>query len=688
MCVAVSMLLCTSCVAGLPEPTRLKSPNGLVEVEFSAEGTELRWGVIKNGRRLVRPSQMGLVFAKTAQLSEMRVKSLSRRTSDTIWTNEIYRCHEVRDWFNEITIGLEETEPRGVVLPIGASEPEFVPRRLELVFRAYNEGVAFRYVVPEQPAFKGFQLLGEKTEWRFPEEAEGWLTTYQSQFTSQEERFVRSKVVEVERERYVGSPVLVETSGMMLGICEAALSNWAGLFFGAEHDRGTHEAVLTAKLAELPPSEASVPHVAVIRRTPAVSPWRVVMIGDDEVDLLRKNDMIVNLNPPPDPDIDFSWVKPGASSWDWWTESNNSISTELELKMVDFAAEMGWPYHTIDGGWYGFGRGPNHGPDVPLEPRAGFDLGRIVRHAREKGVDIWVWIHWMEIDDIGIDETFARLERWGVRGVKTDFINRQDQWIVNWYEKVCRAAARHRIHVNFHGAFKPTGTERTWPNNLTREGVLGNEMNIFHKWVTPEHCATLPFTRFLIGPGDFTPGSFGNVFSQDFRPQTKRGHRYGDQTDRCSVWAEEMGTRAHALAMCIAFDSYLTTLCDWPERYRGKTGCEVLRRLPTTWKSTAPLEGKCGEYYSVVREAYDGRVFLAAFTVKKRHLEVHADFLGDGEWKMTSFCDDVLASCPDAKSVVVETKNTCRGQKIGLSLVDEGGAVVVFERKGDSAGTP
>ncbi|MBQ5654788.1 MAG: glycoside hydrolase family 97 catalytic domain-containing protein, partial [Bacteroidaceae bacterium] len=179
-------------------------------------------------------------------------------------------------------------------------------------------------------------------------------------------------------------------------------------------------------------SPAATADVAVIATAPTASPWRVAIVGDDALDLIRKNDIIVNLNPPPDPSIDFSFVTPGASTWDWWVESNNSLSTELTLKLVDFAAEMGWPYHTIDGGWYGFARRPNHGPNVRLEPRKGFDLERIVSHAKEKGVGIWVWIHWMLIDEVGIEETFSRLEKWGVVGVKTDFLERQDQEIVNW----------------------------------------------------------------------------------------------------------------------------------------------------------------------------------------------------------------------------------------------------------------
>ncbi|MBQ9739814.1 MAG: glycoside hydrolase family 97 catalytic domain-containing protein, partial [Kiritimatiellae bacterium] len=507
-----------------------------------------------------------------------------------------------------------------------------------------------------------------------------WTTSYAREQTSQERPYVRGPLADVDKSKYVGMPVLVETQGSTLALCEAALSNWAGLFYRAAPGDG--DALLVASLSKIPPSAAATPNVAVIASTPAASPWRVAIVGDDEVDLLRKNDIMVNLNPPPDPEIDFSFVKPGASTWDWWVESNNSLSTELTIKLVDFAAEMGWFYHTIDGGWYGFARRPNHGPNVRLEPRKDFDLARIVAHAKEKGVGIWVWIHWMKIDEVGLEETFSRLKKWGVVGVKTDFLDRQDQEIVNWCERVCRAAARHGIMVNFHGSFKSTGAERTWPNMITRETVLGNEMNIFNKTATPAHCATLPFTRFLLGPADFTPGGFGNVYSKDFVPQVKKGHRYGDETDRCPHWAEEMGTRAHAIAQCIQFDSPLMTLCDWPERYRGADGIGALRRLPATWKDTRPIAGRCGEFYAVVREAHDGRFYFAATTVDARTVDLPLDFLGDGEWKMTVYADDPVRTPSDAKAISIVSRTVRRNGTERFAMCAEGGAVAVFERIG------
>ena len=671
--VGVAVMSCAGVVSA--ETLSCTSPDGTLAIGFSTDADGMSWSLKRGGKTLVGESRLGLDFSgfKTAgrtvnvPVGEMKVVAKETRSADTTWTTTLYRRGTVRDRYNELAVTLEETaEPR---------------RRLGYVFRVYDEGAAFRYVIPEQEGVAGFEILRERTEWRFPGACSGWFTTYRSDFNSNEEPFRYRAVADVTAEEFVGMPAIVDVAGEKVALCEAALVNWAGIYYRTpKGGQPAGEAVFESYLTPLPKTEAATPGAAVIREAPAASPWRVMICGRDELDLLRKNDILVNLNPPPEEGLDFGWVKPGATTWDWWVESNNSLSTELTLTLVDFAAEMGWPYHTIDGGWYGFARRPNHGPNVKLEPRKGFDLKRIVEHAKAKGVGIWVWIHWQEIDDTGVEETFARLEKWGVKGVKTDFLNRQDQWIVNWYERVCRAAAKHHVMVNFHGAHKPTGTERTWPNNLTREGILGNEMNIFNTRITPEHCATLPFTRFLLGPGDFTPGSFANVYSKDFVPQVKKGHRYGDETDRCPHWAEQMGTRACSIAQCIAFDGYLTTLCDWPERYRGAEGIEALRSLPTTWRNTTPVAGKCGKYYAVVRETHDGRFYFAAFAAKRQLVDLKLDFLGEGEWTMRVFADDPELTPGDPKAIALATRKVRRGQVTAFELLDEGGAVAIFTR--------
>ncbi|MGN0853698.1 MAG: glycoside hydrolase family 97 protein [Kiritimatiellia bacterium] len=649
-------------LAALGATETLVSPDGTISVSVGADG-DLSWSVARKGVELVKPSRLGLDFLFQSPWRNFRVLSARRRSHDDAWTTRLYKKERIRDRANELELALEDGEGR----------------LLTLVFRAYDEGVAFRYVVPEQKAFDGFQLRGEFTQWRFPEGADGWFTSYSNWVSSQENHFRRRKISEIGAKELVGMPAIVNVGGQRVALCEADLTNWAGIYYRVPAKGQPPDAsVLEAALTPLPPSNACAKDVAVIRMTPAASPWRVMICADSDVDLLNRNDIVLNLNPPADPALDFSWVVPGASSWDWWTESNNSLSTELTLKLVDFAAEMGWKYHTIDGGWYGWARRPNHGPDVPITIRKGFDLHRIVAHAKEKGVGIWVWLHWEALHDNGVEETFAKLEAWGVKGVKIDFLDRQDQWMVRWYESTVRAAARHHLMINYHGAFKPTGMNRTWPNQITREGIRGNEMTKFASDITPEHAATLPFTRFLLGPGDFTPGGFANVHSEAFVPQCKRGHRYGDETDRRPIWAEVIGTRAHEMALCIAYDSPLMTMCDWPERYRGAKGVEALKALPTAWKNTLPLAGEIGRHYGVVRETHDGRFYLAVLGVKEATFEFPLSFLPEGtEWNATFYVDGPNAAA-DATDLSVSEQVLTRTSTIKLAVAREGGAVVVF----------
>ena len=653
------------CVAGMVAATlvgaeTVLSPDGQVAITVSTEGG-LKWQVQRKGAEVILPSALGLQFKGTKPFGEFEVSKRTERAIDETWTNRLYKKEVVLDCANEVTLELKEKDAPN--------------RRLDLIVRAYDGAVAFRYGIPAQPGFELFTVVNELTTWRFAEDPLAWLTVYNGFKTSQEEAFLHRSIRSVGKDQLIGMPAVVELRNQKVALCEADLTDWSGLFFKAPPAQPADSTVMEAALTPIPDNDVG----CVIARAPHLSPWRVAILGDTDLELLANNDVILNLNPPPEGGAEaFDWVKPGATSWDWWTDSNNSLSTELTLKLIDFAAEMGWPYHTIDGGWYGYARRPNHGPGIEIFPRKDFDLDRILAHAKEKGVGIWVWCYWSALEENGVEKVFSDFERRGIKGVKIDFMDRQDQWMVRWYEKVVRCAAKHRLMINFHGAFKPTGMNRTWPNQITREGIRGNEMNKFTRNVTPVHCATLPFTRFLLGPADFTPGSFGNRHAAEFVAQGGRGHRYGDENDRRKIWAEEIGTRAHALALCVAFDSPLMTLCDWPERYRSGKGIEALRALPTVWKNTLPLAGKIGRYYSVVRETYDGRLYLATFGVKGATFELPLYFLPEGtEWDATFYTDgpDVAK---DATDLSVTTKTVTRETKVEVTVAPEGGALVIF----------
>ncbi len=647
------------------EVATLLSPNGQIIVKADV-GKSLSWSVMRKGETIIAPSELGLEFKGQKPFGEMVVSGKSEKLINNTWTNRLYKKEEIVDHANELTLELTEKD-----------EPK---RKLNLVFRAYDGAVAFRYVIPAQPGFEKIVITKENTTWAFEKDYLGWLTVYNAHKTSQEEPFLHRSIRSVPPKQLIGMPAVIEVGSQRVALCEADLTRWSGMFFRtpARKDTPSNRSVLCAELSPRLDKQGLV-----VTAAPCQSPWRVMILGDSALELIANNDVILNLNPPPEGgDEAFAWVKPGATGWDWWVDSNNTLTKELTLEQIDFASEMGWPYHTIDGGWYG--RGEHTKLDTQkLDPLPELDFPAIFARAKEKNVGIWLWVYWSVLEANDPDKTFEKFAKWGVKGVKIDFMDRQDQWMVEWYEKIVRLAAKHKIMINYHGAYKPTGMNRTWPNQVTREGILGVEMVKFYPSVTPEHCATLPFTRFLLGPGDYTPCSFANVHGKDFLSQAKRGHRYADlspESKASKIYATEIGTRAHAIALAIAYDSPLMTLCDWPERYRGQAGLEAIRKLPTVWKHTFPLDGEIGKSYTVVRETYDNRFYLASFGVDRMKVEVALSFLPEGKWTAMFFVDGDNAE-EDATSIKTYTREVTNLDKIDFATASEGGAVVIFEKK-------
>ena len=652
MGMSVLLLLAVVCV----------SPNGRNAISFEG-GAHPHWIVTRDGRPVTERSDWGLEFVRQPVFGAMEAVTVTTQRVDSVWHDRFGGNWEVRDCANELTVVFAEREG--------------LRRRLGVVMRAYDEGVGFRYVIPEQPVMDRFAVSDELTTFRFRGDPLAWYAAYDSPRCSQEGAFSHRSIRSLGPKALAQLPTVVETGAGLAAICEADLTRWAGAFLTVADEQRPADS--TAFKVALSPAPVTAFAPVAGGMTPARSPWRVMILADDELGLVRNKALVLNLNPPPEGgDAAFDWVKPGVTSWDWWYDSNNDLSTTGTIEKIDFAAEMGWSYHTMDAGWYGR---PAGAPGLKFEPRAGLDLPRILAHAKRRGVGVLLWAHWALLEANGVEETFAKFERWGVKGVKIDFLARQDQLMVEWVEKVCRIAARHHLLVNFHAMYHPTGMSRTWPNQITREGVRGNEIS---KWEIPSDAtnpATLVFTRYLVGPGDYTPGGVANVHARDFVCQMARGHRYGDSSPESvamKIYAEEVGTRAHALALCVQLDSPLMTLCDCPERYRRAEGADLLRNLPTVWRRTVPLAGRIGEFYAVAREAFDGRWYLAVQTVSARKLSVRLDFLGAGEFVRDGVVDDPARTPTDANAVRRLSGRANGGETMELEMGDEGGALAVF----------
>ena len=457
------------------------------------------------------------------------------------------------------------------------------------MFRAFDDGIALHYVLPSDFSTQPFVLDQELTEFAFADNFACYAGRQDKGFQGpQEWEFQPGRLADFKPASIIGLPLLVHTPTAWMALTESDLRDWAGMWLSGAPTRSAAAGVtLSAKLAPrrdgLGLVQASAPHA---------SPWRVLIIGRQPGRLIE-SDLVLNLSTPCQI-ADTSWIRAGKMAWDHWWSGDVQMDTATIKQYIQLAADMGWPYQLIDWQWYGpFNRS---GADI-TKVNPAVDMAEVRRFAAEKGVRLWLWLYWTDADrHDAYKKAFALYEQWGIAGVKIDFMDSDHQEMVNWYEKITTAAAEHHLMVNFHGAFKTSGFNRTFPNQITREGILGNEYNRWSNRVTPEHKLTLPFTRFLAGPADFTPGGFLNRQPGQFQADPHA--------------AQVQGTRAAELALFVVYDSPLCCVCDHPQHYRNQPGADFLKVVPTVWDDTRVLAGEVSQQLVMARRS-DGDWFLA-----------------------------------------------------------------------------
>ncbi len=560
------------------QPVRITSPDGAVEFAISgppqgmAENPSPRYRVGFHGKTVIADSGLGLQLEGQPPFpggwKPAAVKTLQ---GDETYRVPAGKSNPIRDHYHGLVIDYAEGGGQNRTMSIEA--------------RAYDDGVAFRYIVPEQPALhEGITLTRERTEFRFAGDATTFPLILRNFTTSYEDEYQKRNLSGLHPEWLIGLPLLAELPGVAwAAIAEAHIEDYAGMYL-------SHGASSFSLEARLPPLK-NHPASAVLAKTPMRSPWRVILLGREPGRLIESN-LLLNLNPP-SAIADTSWIKPGKTAWDWWSGSyaegvsfRPGMNTATMKHYIDFAAGSGFPYMLIDAGWAARrGRGT---PDDITAVNPALDMPELLRHAKERNVKLWLWAHWTSVDR-HMDEAFPQFERWGVAGVKIDFMDRDDQVMVAWYRKVLQKAAEHHLMIDFHGAYKPDGIERTYPNLLTREGVMGLEYLKWSARVTPVYNCTLPFTRMLAGPMDYTPGGFLNVTREAFVPRNRQ--------------PMVMGTRAHQLALYVVFESHLQMVSDYPERYRGANEKDFafVRAVPASWDETRVLAGRPMEFIALAR---------------------------------------------------------------------------------------
>ena len=645
--VSPGMIYCASQNASLiPGGWSVRSPSGKVELHVDLAST-LTCNLRFNGQAVIEPSPLGLELEQLPGLTNgpLRFLGASETRSDTQWENHFGKNNPVRDQYREI------------VLRFSGSGAE-----LDLVARAYDDGAAFRYVLPNATGGKALTLTREKTEFHFATDPYVWASTYEKFSHAYEHEYPRMRLGSLYPSQLIGLPFLVQTSTRsFVAITEADLTDWAGLYL-RNIGRLAHGTGVSATLSP------RLDGKGLVQIQPAAgggqtirSPWRVLMVAETPGKLIE-SDLIVNLNPS-SAIADTSWIKPGKIMWDHWWSGDVKMDNDTEKRFIQFASNMGFPYQLVDWQWYG----PFNKPEADItKPAPQLDMPALLEFARERNVRLWVWIHSGDVNralEAGtLDRAFRVYEDWGLAGVKIDFMDRDDQEMVRWYAAVVELAAQHRLMVDFHGAYKPTGLRRTWPNLLTREGVLGNEYNKFSGRVTPEHKLTLPFTRMLAGPMDYTPGGFLNRSPEEWRQTTP---------------TEVMGSRAQELAMFVVYQSALQCVADDPQQYRGQAGLKFLRDVPTVWDETRVLDGTVGRHIVIARRS--GRDwFLGGMTGDERYqIDLPLSFLGKGKYDAEIYADSADANS-SYSNVNKLTKSVERSDALPVNMRPAGGIAVHF----------
>lgn len=628
------------------EAFELRSPNNRVEIKFALNRAGApAYSAVYDGQEIIAPSQLGLVFKESGLLSQgMKVTKTLRRAHDETYEVVVGKTKQARDHYTELTILLEEQRAPN--------------RKLQLVFRAFDDGIAFRYLIPEQAALKEIDITDEKSEFRFPADETCWALQLRTFHSNYEREFNKITVNQLKPDALTGLPLVVQTKrGTTLAIAEANLKDYAGMYLqGVEGKPGT----LVSKLSPASSGDA----VSVRANAPHATPWRVVMIGDEPGRLIEST-IILNLNEP-NAVRDSSWIKPGKAAWDWWSgETATGVNFKTGMNnatmkhYIDFAAEFGLEYMLIDAGWYtnkAYGDDADTKADI-TKSIPEIDLPALVAYARERKVGILLWLHWVTARD-QMDKAFPYYEQLGIKGVKVDFMEHDDQAMVGFYHRILKTAAAHHLLVDLHGAYKPTGLARTYPNYMTQEGVLGAEHNKWTARITATHNVTLPFTRMLAGPMDYTPGGFNNVTREQFKPQ--------------EIMPMVMTTRAQQLAMYVVYDSPLQMVSDYPEAYRGQTGAEFLRVVPSSWDETKVLAGKIGEYIIIARRRGDTWFIGAMTNETPRTLQLPLSFVKNGAYQMTLYEDNSKTTI-DPKQLSTSTRNVKAGESLTIQLVSSGG---------------
>jgi alpha-glucosidase len=621
----------------------LNSPGNLLSATIKVDqGIEV--SMTRQGRDAVKLSNISLDFKNSGnEKPNWKVQRTARNSiNETVIPEIKEKSASIQNSYNELEIKFRDNKA--------------------ITFRLFDEGLAYRL---STSAKDSLIILSESLSLQFEALDSVRFQASKTFNSSYETPYEHKEITGIEAGSLLHLPLLVEKkNGLMVMVTEADLYNYPGLWlngnggaqFTATHPPYPAEYRKTGSIYGHGQVAATNEYIARVNGT-RTYPWRIFGVADDEKELVDNN--MVYLLATPNVIDDVSWIKPGVVMFDWWAKNNvygvdfkAGINTETAKYFIDFCAEYGFRYFLFDDGWC-----PKE--DL-LSPVEGLDMEEVTSYAKTRGVDVMLWVIWHALEKQW-DQAFDLFEKWGIKGIKMDFMNRDDQPMVEFYEAVARKAAEKKMVVNYHGAYKPCGLRRKYPNVLTREALIEFEYNGWTNQANPEHHNLLPYIRMFTGPMDYIPATMRNSTRDNFRP-------VGD-------YPMGIGTRAHAMALWVVLNSPMTMLPDSPsDYYREKECTEFLARLPVVWDETRLLEGKISEYTVMARRSGDNWYVGAITGWDARTIELGTDFLLPGKYRIEAIEDGVNAH-QRAEDYRKTERELQAGETVKVSLAPGGGWV-------------
>ena len=629
----------------------IKSPNKSIQLTVIIDGG-ISWSASFNGNVIIEGAKIGMDFSSGPDFgtnSQVKDQAIKKKSS-MIYPAVPHKDAAIKDEFVQLALTFKG--------------------KYQLNFRAYNDGVAYQFVDESK---SNRNVITEKMSLTFPEGTKSLFPKEESMYSHNERNYLDKLLAEIASDEFCSLPVIFNTDNAKVLFTETALHDYPGMFVRG-NGSSTMDAIFPKFVLEAIDNEAQPDRNQTITKEgdyiAKVSgsreyPWRVFMISDDDRTFVESN-LTFQLSRPQVIE-NTEWIKPGKVAWDWYNANNiygvdfnSGLNTATYKYYIDFAATNKIEYIILDEGW-------TKSTIEILDFNPNIDVPELIRYGKEKGVGLILWTLWKPLNAnlVPILETY---KSWGVKGIKVDFMQRNDQYMVNSYERIAKECANLELLVDFHGAFKPSGLRRAYPNVINSEGVKGSEHNKWSKDITPDHNVTIPFIRMAAGPMDYTPGVMNNKQDANFAISFER--------------PMSLGTRAHQVAMYVVYEAPLQMLCESPSRYyKEQETVDFIVQIPTTWDETIVLHGVIGDYIAVARRKGD-KWYLGAMTDwTPRELELDLSFLNEGVFKLDVFKDGINAG-RFAEDYKMETLEINKNSKIIAQMEAGGGWAAIISKQG------